>query len=254
MSENELQRDTRTLVDYVGLVAQGFVMGASNLVPGVSGGTMALIMGIYEELISSIKSVLNRDAIKLALRFKIKQALSLVPQSDVVLVSTKLVNNGALKLIQNISQCYEDTKVLAMGLSHKQQNFEVYIESGADGIIHNDDSIEDLVEHIRASTQEKALIPPSIAYKLMARVAEFSQLLDEIEVGTGDLSDLTRREEEILGLIARGLSNQEIADQLYIELGTVKNHVHSILDKLNVNSRVDAAAYLGLVKSRQAPV
>ena len=88
MSEKELQRDARTLADYIGLVAQGFVMGASNLVPGVSGGTMALIMGIYEELISSIKSVLNRDAIKLALRFKIKQALVLVPWQFLAAVAT----------------------------------------------------------------------------------------------------------------------------------------------------------------------
>ena len=88
MSEKELQRDARTLVDYIGLVAQGFVMGASNLVPGVSGGTMALIMGIYEELIRSIKSVLNRDAIKLALRFRIVQALALVPWQFLASVAT----------------------------------------------------------------------------------------------------------------------------------------------------------------------
>jgi putative membrane protein len=79
MSTSEQQRDTRTLGDYAGLVARGFAMGASDIVPGVSGGTMALILGIYEELISSIKSVLNRDAIKLALRLKIAQALALIP-------------------------------------------------------------------------------------------------------------------------------------------------------------------------------
>ena len=79
MDSNEHHPDSRTLADYFGLVARGFAMGASNIVPGVSGGTMALIMGIYEELISSIKAVLNRDAIKLALRFKIGQALNLIP-------------------------------------------------------------------------------------------------------------------------------------------------------------------------------
>ncbi len=71
--------DSRTLGDYIGLAARGFAMGASNIVPGVSGGTMALILGIYEELIASIKGVLNREAIKLFLRLKIKQALDLLP-------------------------------------------------------------------------------------------------------------------------------------------------------------------------------
>jgi putative membrane protein len=71
--------DSRTFGDYIGLAARGFAMGASNIVPGVSGGTMALILGIYEELIASIKAVLNREAIKLFLRFKIKQGLALLP-------------------------------------------------------------------------------------------------------------------------------------------------------------------------------
>jgi putative membrane protein len=78
METNE-QRDSRTWADYAGLVARGFAMGASDIVPGVSGGTMALILGIYEELITSVKGVLNREAIKLALQFKIKQALDLIP-------------------------------------------------------------------------------------------------------------------------------------------------------------------------------
>ena len=63
MNSDQPQPPTRTLVDYVGLIARGFAMGAANIVPGVSGGTMALIMGIYEELIQSVRSVLNRAGI-----------------------------------------------------------------------------------------------------------------------------------------------------------------------------------------------
>ena len=69
----------RTFRDYVGLFVRGFVIGCTDIVPAVSGGTMALILGIYEELIASIKAVFNREAIKLALRFKIGQAMRLVP-------------------------------------------------------------------------------------------------------------------------------------------------------------------------------
>jgi putative membrane protein len=79
MNSTERQADTRTLRDYVGLAASGFAMGAANIVPGVSGGTLALILGIYEELITSIKDVLNPKAIKLALRFQVKEALNLLP-------------------------------------------------------------------------------------------------------------------------------------------------------------------------------
>jgi DNA-binding NarL/FixJ family response regulator len=137
-----------------------------------------------------------------------------------------------------------------MGLSENYQQIESYIEAGADGIVNRDDSVDDLVDHIRASYHDKALLSPKVAYRLMSKVAEFSQLLEDIDVGIDEISQLTPREREILELISKGQSNQEIADQLFIELGTVKNHVHSILKKLNVNSRVDAAAYLAVVKSR----
>jgi putative membrane protein len=69
----------RRFVDYLGLYVSGFAMGASNIVPGVSGGTLALILGIYEELLTSIRAVLNREALGHALRFRFKKALDLLP-------------------------------------------------------------------------------------------------------------------------------------------------------------------------------
>jgi len=181
----------------------------------------------------------------------LEEAVKYIEKSDVVLVSTKLSENGALNIMETISQQYEDTKVLAMGLSERYQQIEKYIEAGADGIVHKDDSVDDLIDHIHASFSEKAYLSPKVAYKLMTKVAEFAQLLEDIEVGVDEISQLTPREREILELVGQGLSNQEIADKLFIELGTVKNHVHSILKKLNVNSRVDAAAYLAVVKTRE---
>jgi len=69
----------RRFVDYLGLYARGLAMGASDIVPGVSGGTMALILGIYEELLNSIRAVLNREALGHALRLRLKKALDLIP-------------------------------------------------------------------------------------------------------------------------------------------------------------------------------
>jgi DNA-binding NarL/FixJ family response regulator len=181
----------------------------------------------------------------------VEEALRYVPSSDVVLVSTKMDNDGAMELTEFISDHYKETKVLAMGLSERYTEIERFIEAGADGIVHKDESIDDLVGHIQASYEEKALLSPKVAYRLMSKVAEFAQLLDDVEIGIDEIAKLTPREREILELIGRGHSNQEIADQLFIELGTVKNHVHSTLQKLNVNSRVDAAAYLALVKTRE---
>jgi len=83
----------------------------------------------------------------------------------------------------------------------------------------------------------------------MTRVTELTDLLTVVESGMPeDYSDLTPRELEILELIANGYSNQKIANRLFIEVGTVKNHVHNILNKLDVSTREDAAAYLAIIK------
>lgn len=117
---------------------------------------------------------------------------------------------------------------------------------GASGYVLKDDSVEELLSHIRAVYNGEALNSPEIALALISRVNELSQMFS----GAGSVTEpagLTSREREVLQLIGRNLSNQEIADQLFIQVGTVKNHIHSILDKLNVSSRHDAAAYWAII-------
>ena len=79
VSEIEKVAASRTLTDYLGLAARGFAMGAADVVPGVSGGTMAFILGIYEELINSIKNIISPEVIKLLLSFKIKELMNVFP-------------------------------------------------------------------------------------------------------------------------------------------------------------------------------
>jgi putative membrane protein len=87
----EQQEKSRALKDYLGLLARGFAMGASDVVPGVSGGTMAFILGIYEELINSIRALLNPEAIKLLLSFKIKAALDSLPWKFLLALGTGIL-------------------------------------------------------------------------------------------------------------------------------------------------------------------
>jgi two-component system nitrate/nitrite response regulator NarL len=83
---------------------------------------------------------------------------------------------------------------------------------------------------------------------MISRIAELAQPYSTIEPGMDEVTELTPREREVLDLIGAGLSNQEIAVRLVIEVGTVKNHVHNILRKLDVSSRQDAAVYWGAIQ------
>jgi two-component system NarL family response regulator len=178
----------------------------------------------------------------------VDEALALAKESDVVLVSTRLPDNGALKLTSAIAEADPSVKVLVLGLGESKERVLRYVEAGADGYVLKNDSVDDLLRHIRAAQRGKALVSPKIAAALMSRVTELAQLFAEIESGISESADLTPREREILELIGQGLTNQEIADRLVIEVGTVKNHVHSILQKLDVSSRQDAASYLALIR------
>ena len=179
-----------------------------------------------------------------------EEALKIVQESvvDVALVSTRLSDQGALKLTSAIAEIAPETKVLALGLTEEKQRVLRYVEAGATGYVLKDDSLEDMIETVRAAQDGKVFVSPKIAAAMVERLSDLAQMFSDVENSVTDTAGLTSRELEVLKLIGKGLTNQEIAEQLVIEVGTVKNHVHSILEKLNVGSRGEAAAYLAFIK------
>ena len=174
----------------------------------------------------------------------VDEALALAPRCDVLVVSTRLPNAGALHITQAVAQANLSTKVLILGLAESKDEILHYVEAGAAGYVLQDDSVEDLLTRLRSMHSGTALISPEVATALMTRVAELAKSPAQSGPKPDVSLDLTPREHEILTLIGQGLSNQQIAERLVIEVGTVKIHVHNILHKLNVTDRQAAAAYL----------
>jgi len=166
---------------------------------------------------------------------------------DVALVSTRLPDNGGLRLTSAIAEIAPSTKVLALGLTEEKKRVLRYVEAGASGYVLKDDSLEDLVEIVRATQEGKVFVSPQIAAAMMERLSDLAQMFAGVENNLTDTTALTSREMEVLELISKGYTNQQIAQNLVIEVGTVKNHVHNILEKLNVSSRGEAAAYLAFI-------
>ncbi len=179
-----------------------------------------------------------------------EEALKVVQEQiiDVALVSTRLPDQGALKLTSAITQLAPSTKVLALGLTEEKKHVLRYVEAGATGYILKDHSLEDLVEIVRAAQDGKVFVSPQIAAAMMERLSNLARMFSDVENNVTDTTSLTARELEVLELIGKGYTNQRIAEKLVIEIGTVKNHVHSILEKLNVRTRNEAAAYLAFIK------
>lgn len=177
----------------------------------------------------------------------------LLPHGNIVLMGTELEDASALEIMNEIRMTHPDTKVLIIGLGDSPNTILRYIEAGAAGYILQDESIVEMVDKLHAANEGKAIISPYIVAALMVRLTHLANLdtpLAYLEARETQLNELTSREEEVLSLINEGLSNQEIAARLYIECGTVKNHVHRVLKKLEVKSRQEAAYVL---QSNQRP-
>lgn len=175
-------------------------------------------------------------------------AVARIETCDLMLVNSDLSSDGAYKLTRVTSRQETCVKVLILGPAEIKSTILRFLEVGARGYVRHDAPSEELARHIRAVYQGEALLPPEISAALINRLAEFASWFEEMSPPPGEAISLTRREREILHLIGRNFSNQDIANQLIIEVGTVKNHVHSILAKLKVSSRSEAATYLFLTK------
>ncbi|MCA9874293.1 MAG: response regulator transcription factor [Ardenticatenaceae bacterium] len=180
------------------------------------------------------------------------EALSQLETCDVLLVCVTVPDDGALSLIRAARKTETAAKVLAMGIPKTEKAILAYVEAGAGGYVLQDGSMDELLKNIYALYRGEALASPQMTAALMSRVNELAQLRSELGL-TPDinrLSELTPREREVLAVIGEELSNQEIAERLAIELGTVKNHVHNILQKLGVTNRWEATAYAALLEAQ----
>lgn len=178
----------------------------------------------------------------------------LLPHANFLLVGPALEGESILEFVRRIHAKQLDLKIIVVGLRNQPELITQYIEAGASGYVLRQESMSTLVEKIRAAHSGQALVAPDVVAHLMRRLSHLAQQpfmgawgMD----GLSGLHELTSREREVLSLIGAGYSNREIADELVIGWGTVKNHVHSILKKLETNSRHEAAA-IYRVQARQS--
>lgn len=163
---------------------------------------------------------------------------------DVVVLNISASGPEGLNIVRELNRQYPQLKIIVMGLATIPELILQYFQAGVAGYADQGDTVAELLKKIRCAAEGEALIAPRIAGAVVSRLAELAKFVTasyayvrDKNCVTTQYNELTRREHQILALIEKGFSNQEIAEQLTIELGTVKNHVHNILRKLNVESR-----------------
>ena len=172
-------------------------------------------------------------------------------EPDEVLAMVELHQPGALVLDQALPAGLElvrtlqggrcQPSVIALGMPDQEDMLLEWAEAGVAGFVPRDASMEDLIETLVCAVHGELRCSPQFAGRLLGRLRQRGFVG---AVTTTDGNPLTPRESEIVSLIDRGLSNKAIAAELGIELATVKNHVHNLLEKLQVHRRGEAAARL----------
>jgi two-component system, NarL family, nitrate/nitrite response regulator NarL len=180
----------------------------------------------------------------------VQEALKFIQNQDVniALVSVGLPDPGTLALTRRIVDCAPATRVLVLGLQEDKKDTLRYIEAGAAGYILKDSSLDELIRIIRLAQRGEAQVSTQVAGAMMERLSSLARMFSAFENKMDGDVHLTSRELEVLQCIGEGLTNQEIAARLVVEVGTVKNHVHNILEKLDVSNREEAASYLAFIK------
>lgn len=159
----------------------------------------------------------------------------------VVLVDATLGNHDSHRLVQSVRKEAPDSKVIVMDLLPAQEDVIEFIKAGANGFIVKDATIEDFVRTIRSVAEGADVVPPALTGTLLSHIVE--QAVKHSTAAVLEAVQMTKREQEITSHIAEGMSNKEIAQRLNIATYTVKSHVHNILEKLALHSRLQIAAH-----------
>jgi len=140
-----------------------------------------------------------------------------------------------------ITEIRAKPRVIVMDLLGGPEEVVEFVASGCSGLILKNATIEHFLSTIRSVTRGGSVLPPSLTETIFTFVARRAAIRGRETVREAVM--LTQREREVMALIAEGLSNKEIADRLHIALHTVKSHVHVILEKLALHTRLEIAAF-----------
>ena len=158
-----------------------------------------------------------------------------------VLLDLGLDSQNSLEIVQTVKKELPRIKIIGMGLAPTQSDILEFVHAGAEGFILKNASVEDVIKTIRTVAGGETVLPPLMTGSLFSQVAEHAPLKGKRNL-RGAVR-MTQREKEVIALIVEGLSNKQISDRLNIATFTVKSHVHNILEKLALHSRLQIANY-----------
>jgi DNA-binding NarL/FixJ family response regulator len=169
----------------------------------------------------------------------------------VVLLDFSLESHDSLRVTTTVRQEVPEARVIVMGLLPVQEDVAAFVRAGASGFIMKDASFDDFVGTIRAVADGAGVLPPELTGSLFGEIAR--QVASRGRASVPEGVRLTERERQVIDLLGEGLSNKEMAARLHVAVHTVKSHVHNVLEKLALHTRLEVAAFSHSGRARKPP-
>jgi DNA-binding NarL/FixJ family response regulator len=171
----------------------------------------------------------------------VRQLKGMGKPPDVVLLDLGLEKENSLRLMSLLKEELPSAKVIAMDILPEHVDIVEFVKAGGSGFILKNAPMNDYVKTIKIVAEGSKVLPPVLTKSLFTQIVEFA--LDSGKGIPDNSIQLTNREREIVDLISEGLSNKGIAERLHIATYTVKSHIHNILEKLALSTRLQIAAF-----------
>ena len=159
---------------------------------------------------------------------------------NIVLLDLGLRNQNSLQIVKLSKEHFPKTKIIAMDLIPIQSNIFVFVEAGVSGFILKDAYIAKFLKTIRLVYQGTPVLPPHLTSSLFSQIVEHA-IYGAIPSAIIEFVRMIKRENQVIELISDGSANKEIAQKLHLSTYTVKSHVHNILGKLALHTRMQIA-------------
>ena len=161
---------------------------------------------------------------------------------DVIIVDLGLSNLSSMEIVKTIKDKYPDFRIIVMDLLPIESDILEFVKAGVSGFILKDAMVNDFLKTIRLVASGEKVLPHHMTGSLFTQIIE-TAIKSKKKVGMNDSVVMTRREKEVVELIADGLTNKEIGLILHLSPFTVKSHVHNILEKMALHTRLQIARY-----------
>lgn len=172
---------------------------------------------------------------------------------NIVLLDLGLRNQNSLQVVKLIKKHFPETKVIVMDLIPLQADVFEFVQAGVSGFILKDANVAEFYKTIRSVYRGAQVLPPHLTGLLFSQIVEHA-INGSKPSAIVESARMTKRERQVIELIADGFTNKEIAQKLHLSTSTVKSHVHNILEKLALHTRVQIAKHAHLSDSYKTAI